>query len=150
MIKGMAIDFVRQVIVQTLEQEHMLHPNDFYGGDSQVNLFSFYEQLQKEEQVKRYVERYKDLIDQENRTGLIMNGTLIAPENPTITNINQCLIIPMSFTCSFRVTLGDRDLPLLTTLSKNLKVENKILPSSLMVNYLWLAPLLMIVKEHLL
>lgn len=114
MIKGMAIDFVRQVIVQTLEQEHMLHPNDFYGGDSQVNLFSFYEQLQKEEQVKRYVERYKDLIDQENRTGLIMNGTLIAPENPTITNINQCLIIPMSFTCSFRVALGDRDMALAT------------------------------------
>lgn len=102
------IDTIRQVIEQTLEREH-LKDNHFFGGKSQVNLFSFYEQLEKEEQVDRYREFYKDLVDEQNRTGLIMNGTIIAPENPTITNLNQCLIIPMTFTCSFRVRIEDRD-----------------------------------------
>lgn len=102
------IDFVRQVIEQTLFEEHVKNEK-LFGGSNQVNLFSFYEQLQKEEEVNRYVEIYRDLTEQQNRLGLIMNGTIIAPENPTITNINQCLIIPMSFTCSFRVKLKDRD-----------------------------------------
>ena len=102
------IDTIRQVIEQTLEKEH-LKDSHFFGGKNQVNLFSFYEQLEKEEQVNRYKEFYKDLIDEQNRTGLIMNGTIISPENPTITNLNQCLIIPMTFTCNFRVRIEDRD-----------------------------------------
>lgn len=108
MTKTFPIDFVRQVIEQTLLEEHIKN-NKYYGGKNQVNLFSFYEQLQKDEQINRYVNCYRDLVDQQNRTGLIMNGTIIAPENPTITNLYQCLIIPMSFTCSFRVKLGNRD-----------------------------------------
>ena len=109
MTKTFPIDFVRQVIEQTLLEEHNKQPSKYFGGRNQVNLFSFYEQLQKDDEVNRYVECYRDLVDQQNRTGLIMNGTIIAPENPTITNLYQCLIIPMSFTCSFRVKLGDRD-----------------------------------------
>ena len=108
-MKTFPLDFIRQVLEQTLEEEHNKYPQKYFGGKNQVNLFSFYEQLQKEEEVNRYVEIYRDLTDQQNRTGLIMNGTIIAPENPTITNINQGLIIPMSFTCSFRIKLGDRD-----------------------------------------
>ena len=108
MTKTFPIDFVRQVIEQTLLEEHIKN-NKYYGGKNQVNLFSFYEQLQKDDEVDRYVNCYRDLVDQQNRTGLIMNGTIIAPENPTITNLYQCLIIPMSFTCSFRVKLGNRD-----------------------------------------
>jgi hypothetical protein len=109
MLKNFPIDFVRQIIEQGLLEEHIKNPSKYFGGKNQVNLMSFYEQLQKEDEVNRYVEIYRDLTDQQNRTGLIMNGTLIAPENPTITNVNQCLIIPMNFTCSFRVKLGDRD-----------------------------------------
>ena len=108
MIKGFPIDFVRQVIEQTLLEEHLKN-YDYFGGKDQVNLFSFYEQLVKEDEVNRYTEMYRDLVNQQNRTGLIMNGTIIAPENPTITNIHNCLIIPMSFTCSFRVRIEDRD-----------------------------------------
>lgn len=108
-LKTFPIDFVRQVIEQTLEEEHIREPNKYFGGKQQVNLFSFYEQLQKEDEVDRYQEIYADLVEQQNRTGLIMNGTIIAPENPTITNLNNCLIIPMTFTCSFRVRLADRD-----------------------------------------
>lgn len=111
-LKSFPIDFIRQIIEQTLLEEKIKNPNLYYGGESQVKLFSFYEQLQKDDEVNRYVEIYRDLTNQQNRTGIIMNGTLIAPENPTITNLNQCLIIPMSFTCSFRVKLGDRDMAL--------------------------------------
>ena len=114
MEKAFAIDFIRQVLEQTLAEEHIANPNKYFGGVDQVNLFSFYEQLQKEDEIDRYVEIYRDLTEQQNRTGLIMNGTLIAPENPTITNINECDIIPMTFTCSFRVRLEDRDSAILT------------------------------------
>ena len=112
-MKGFPIDFIRQVIEQTLFDEHNKN-NNYFGGSDQVNLFSFYEQLQKQEEVDRFTEIYQDLIDQQNRTGLIMNGTIVSPENPTITNINKELIIPMTFTCSFRVKLGDRDSALAT------------------------------------
>jgi len=103
------IEFVRQLIEQTLLEEHIKNPTKYFGGKNDVSLMSFYEQLQKEDEVNRYVKVYNDLVDQQNRTGLIMNGTIIAPENPTITNLYKHTIIPMSFTCSFRVRLGDRD-----------------------------------------
>ena len=103
------LDFIRQIIEQTLLEQKLIAPTDYFGGKNEVNLFSFYEQLQKDSEVNRYVEIYQDLVEQQNRSGLIMNGTIIAPENPTITNLYLDTIIPMSFTCSFRVTLGDRD-----------------------------------------
>ena len=116
MIKTFPIDIIREVIEKTLEIEHIKdirypvnYREPYFGGKDQVNLFSFYEQLQKEDEVDRYVNMYRDLTDQQNRTGLIMNGTIIAPENPTITNLYQVDIIPMTFTCSFRVKIKDRD-----------------------------------------
>lgn len=114
MTKTFPIDFVRQFIEQSLHEEHNKYPTKYFGGANQVNLFSFYEQLEKDDEVNRYTEMYRDLSNQQNRTGLIMNGTIIAPENPTITNINQCLIVPMTFTCNFRVKLADRDMALET------------------------------------
>jgi hypothetical protein len=111
-MKAYPIDFVRQIIEQTMLEEHLKNPSKYFGGINQVSLFSFYEQLQQEDEVNRFVEIYRDLTEQQNRTGLIMNGTILAPENPTITNINSALIIPMSFTCAFRVKLADRDIAL--------------------------------------
>ena len=111
--KSFYIDFVRQVLEQTLLAEHIKNPN-LFGGENQVNILSFYEQLQKDEDIDRYVEIVRDLTEQQNRTGLIMNGTLVAPENPTITNLNQCLVVPMSFTCSFRLMPLNRDVALET------------------------------------
>ena len=113
-LKSFPLDFIRQIIEQTLLEEHHKNPTKYFGGANQVNLFSFYEQLQKDEEVNRYVEIYNDLVNQQNRTGLIMNGVLLSPENPTITNLNQCLIIPMTFTGTFRCKIGDRDLVLET------------------------------------
>lgn len=107
--KAFPIDFIRQILEQTLEEEHKKNPNVYYGGVNQVSLMSFYEQLEKQEEVDRYVEIYRDLTEQQNRTDLILNGTILSPENPTITNINQATIIPLSFTVAFRVKLANRD-----------------------------------------
>lgn len=104
---GFPLDFVRQVIEQTMFEEHLKNPK-YFGGDGQVFLLPFYEELVKEENVDRYVETLRDLINQQNRTGLIMVGTVLADENPSITNLAQDFIIPMSFTCSFRVPLKDK------------------------------------------
>lgn len=107
-LKTFPIDYIRQVIDQTLLQEHIKNVN-FLGGENQVSLFSFYEQLVSQDEVDRYVERYRDLADQQNRSGIIANGVIVAPENPTITNLNQVLIVPMTFMATFRCKIGDRD-----------------------------------------
>lgn len=114
MTKVMPIDFVRQVIEQTFEQEHEKAPSRYFGGKNQVNLFSFYEQLQEQHEVDRFKELYEDLVNEQNRSGIIMNGTIIAPENPQFMNIHKYLIVPMTFTCSFRVALKDRDTAIAT------------------------------------
>lgn len=111
MVKAFPIDFVRQIIIQGLLEEKFKN-KDLIGGDNEVNLFSFYEQLATQDEVDRFTERYRDLVNQQNKSGLIANGTIIAPENPSITNINQATIIPLTFTCSFRCTLENRDLVL--------------------------------------
>lgn len=113
MIKSFPIDFVRQAFEQTMLKEHNDNPY-FFGGKNQVNIFSFYEQLKSQEEVDRFVERYRDLSDQQNRSGLILNGVLVAPENPTITNLYSSTIIPMSWTCSMRCLLENRDYGILT------------------------------------
>ena len=107
-MKVLALDFVRQAIEQTLELEHLKNPN-YFGGKNQVNLMSFYEQLLEDYEVNRYKEVYNDLVKQQNRSDLIMNGTIVAPETPQIMNVNSSLIVPLAFNCSFRVALKDRD-----------------------------------------
>ena len=108
MPNGFAIDFLRQIFEQKLLEEHIKDVN-LFGGKDQVNIFSFYEQLKSQEQVDRFVETYRELDEQQNRTNLIMNGVILAPENPTITNLYSCEIIPMSWTCSMRVNIANRD-----------------------------------------
>ena len=108
MPKCFAIDFVRQILEQKLLEEHNKNAN-FFGGKDQVAITSFYEQLVSQEDVDRFVETYRDLSEQQNRMGLILNGTLIAPENPTITNLYSSTIIPMEWVCNLRCTIQDRD-----------------------------------------
>lgn len=103
-----SIDFVRQALEQTLCIEHNKN-NEYFGGKDQVNIFSFYEQVSSQAQVDRFVKMYRDLTEQQNRSGLILNGVLVSPENPTITNLYSCEIIPMSWTCSLRTTVKNRD-----------------------------------------
>lgn len=108
MLKTFPIDFVRQTLDQKLFEEHLKDIN-LYGGKDQVSILSFYEQLRSQDEVDRFVETFRDLSEQQNRTGLIMNGVLTSPDNPTITNLYSSLIVPMTWTCSFRVLLANRD-----------------------------------------
>lgn len=113
MLKCFPIDFIRQILEQRLAEEHIKNVN-YYGGKEQVAITSFYEQLKSQDEVNRFVDTYRDLTEQQNRTGLILNGVILAPENPSITNLYSSLIVPMSWTCSLRCTLGDRDNALVT------------------------------------
>ena len=113
MNKAFYIDFIRQIIEQSLLKEHIRTPR-FVGGANQIGLFSFYEQLVERDEVDRYVEKFNELAHQQNRMSLIANGILSSPENPTITNLNKQLIVPLSYICAFRIALRDRDLMLET------------------------------------
>lgn len=108
MIKGFPIDFVRATFEQTLLEQHLKNIN-FYGGRNQVRIFSLYEQLLKGEDVDRYKENFEDLATQQNRSGLILNGVVTAPTNPTITNLYSCTIIPLEYVCSLRCNIENRD-----------------------------------------
>lgn len=113
MLKTFPIEFIRQAIEQTLEIAHNNNTN-LFGGNEQVKITSFYEQLKNQDEVDRFVETYRDIADQQNRTCLIGNGVILSPENPTITNLYSSLIIPFSWTCSIRCTLANRDQMLIT------------------------------------
>ena len=122
MLKTFPIDFIRQIFEQKLFEEHQKNP-ELFGGKNQVNIFSFYEQLKTQDEVNRFVENYRALTNQQNRTKLVLNGVLVSPENPTITNLYSSTIIPMSWTCSMRCTLDNRDASIVTinNLIKELK-----------------------------
>ena len=113
MLKTFPIDFVRQALEQKLLEEH-IKDLAFFGGKDQVNILSFYEQLKSQDEVDRFVETYRDLADQQNRTGLILNGVVLSPENPTYTNLYSATIVPLTFTCSLRCTLENRDQSIIT------------------------------------
>lgn len=108
MIHGFPIDFVRQALEQTLLEQHIVDPN-LFGGKNQVNIFSLYEQLGKGDDIDRYVENLREITDQQNKTALILNGVLLAPTNPTITNLYTCTNIPMEWVCSLRCALTNRE-----------------------------------------
>lgn len=108
MLKIFPIDCIRQILEQTLHEQHILN-GYYFGGKDQVNIASFYEQLKGQQEVDRFVETYRDLSNQQNRTGLILNGVVLAPENPTITNLYSSLIVPLTWTCSLRCSLENRD-----------------------------------------
>lgn len=113
MIKSFPISFVQVALEQTLQKLHNDNPN-LVGGKNQIEIHSFYEQLKTQDEVDRFVETFRDLTEQQNRSGLIANGILMSPENPTITNLYTSMIIPMTWACSLRVKLSDRDLMLET------------------------------------
>lgn len=108
-MKAFPIDFVRQIIEQTMYENKIKNEN-LIGGENQLCLFSFYEHLTSESEVDRYVSNYRDLTNQQNKTDIVANGVIVSPENPTITNLNQTTIIPLTYTCSFRCTLKNRDI----------------------------------------
>lgn len=124
MLKTFPINFIQQILLQTLYEEHQKN-NHYFGGKDQINISSFYEQLRNDDEMDRFVDTYRDLNDQQNRVGLIGNGILLSPENPTITNLYDALIIPMSWTCSIRCTLANRDQMLETLYNMIYKLKGR-------------------------
>ena len=92
-----------------MSYEH-LKDSSYCGGIDQVGLFSFYEQLLEGEEVDRFIENYSDLISQQNRSSLILNGVITAPENPQIINIHTHDIRPLDFRVGFRLNVLNRDM----------------------------------------
>lgn len=108
MIKAVPIEFLRQVIEQTLFEEHLKNQN-LFGGENQIRFATFYEQLKNDNELERFNETYRGITDEQNRTGLIGAGMLLSPDNPTFTNLYSALIIPFTFTGSVRCSLENRD-----------------------------------------
>lgn len=119
-MRSFPLDFIRQTLEQTLTLEHQKNPN-YIGGSNQLALCSFYEQLVKQDELDRYVALYRDIIDQQNRSDLIANGTILSPNNPSYINLNQKTIIPLQFNCNFRVRLENRD-ELIDTFSNMIRI----------------------------
>ena len=107
-----AIDYVRQIIAQTMQQNCIDSGEHLIGNENDVSLVSFYEHLRTNEEVNRFVETIRDLTEQENRLHLILNGVIASPTNANIVNINQKTIIPFEFSVAYRCTLEDRDIAL--------------------------------------
>lgn len=108
MIKAFPIDFITQTLNKILLEERI--KDDYYfGGEDIIKLVSFYEQVRSNEEVDRFVEFYKDIIQQQNQTNLVGLGICTTTENPTITNVYNATIVPMTWNCSVRCLLENRD-----------------------------------------
>jgi len=108
------IDLLRAVFVDKL-------------NDSTIFLASFYEQLQDDQQISRYVETIKELLALQNREQDVSNykamGVISQSGNAEIINIKSSYISPLEYQARFDIQLNDRDYVLdkLKTLIDNLR-----------------------------
>ena len=105
MIKTFQIDFIRAIVDYKLS----LNDGEVYFGLPNIANFSFYEHLEKDEEVNRYVERFRQLTEQQNRTLYNGFGILNTNQSPSITNLYDAFISPFEFTYTLRCKLKDRD-----------------------------------------
>jgi hypothetical protein len=82
-------------------------------NDSTIFLASFYEQIQDEEQINRYVDTIKELLALQNREKSESNykamGIIAQSGNAEIINIKQNYISPLEYQARFDIELNDRD-----------------------------------------
>jgi hypothetical protein len=96
-------------------------------NDNTIFLASFYEQLQDDEQINRYVDTIKELLALQNREKSESNykamGIIAQSGNAEIINIKQNYISPLEYQARFDIELNDRDYVLgkLKTLIDNLR-----------------------------
>jgi hypothetical protein len=94
------IDLLRQLFVDKL-------------NDNTIFLASFYEQIQDEQQIERYVETIKELLALQNREKSESNykamGIIAQSGNAEIINIKQNYISPLEYQARFDIELTDRD-----------------------------------------
>lgn len=106
MLKAFPIDFVREVFDYQL-RKNLTNTNFFNNED--ISLFSFYEHLSTKEEVNRYVEKYNDLVSQQNKLNKIGYGILTITDTPSITNIATSFVSPFEWSCTIRCTMANRD-----------------------------------------
>ena len=82
-------------------------------NDNTIFLASFYEQIQDEQQIERYVETIKELLALQNREKSESNykamGIIAQSGNAEIINIKQNYISPLEYQARFDIELSDRD-----------------------------------------
>ena len=82
-------------------------------NDNTIFLASFYEQLQDDQQIERYVETIKELLALQNREKSESNykamGIVAQSGNAEIINIKQNYISPLEYQARFDIELNDRD-----------------------------------------
>jgi hypothetical protein len=82
-------------------------------NDNTIFLASFYEQLQDDEQINRYVDSIKELLALQNREKSESNykamGIIAQSGNAEIINIKQNYISPLEYQARFDIELNDRD-----------------------------------------
>ena len=82
-------------------------------NDSTIFLASFYEQIQDDEQINRYVDTIKELLALQNREKSESNykamGIIAQSGNAEIINIKQNYISPLEYQARFDIELNDRD-----------------------------------------
>ena len=52
---------------------------------------------------------FRGFNNQQNKAQLIGNGIITLPDNPTYTNLYSAMIIPMTWACSIRLQIKNRD-----------------------------------------
>jgi hypothetical protein len=94
------IDLLRQLFVDKI-------------NDNTIFLASFYEQLQDDQQIERYVETIKELLALQNRekseSTYKAMGVIAQSGNAEIINIKQNYISPLEYQARFDIELSDRD-----------------------------------------
>ena len=113
-LKTFPIDYVRSALEFAFFKNR---DNADYFNDEDIKLFTFYEHLASDEEVNRYVEKYQDLVEQQNKQQLLGSGILSATTSTSLINNKQVFISPFEWTCTIRCTLGNRD-KMLSTLYK--------------------------------
>ena len=82
-------------------------------SDSTIFVASFYEQLQDDQQIQRYVETIKELLALQNRekseSTYKAMGVIAQSGNAEIINIKQNYISPLEYQARFDIELSDRD-----------------------------------------
>jgi hypothetical protein len=82
-------------------------------NDNTIFLASFYEQIQDDEQINRYVDTIKELLALQNREKSESNykamGIIAQSGNAEIINIKQNYISPLEYQARFDIELSDRD-----------------------------------------
>jgi hypothetical protein len=82
-------------------------------NDNSIFLASFYEQIQDDEQINRYVDSIKELLALQNREKSESNykamGIIAQSGNAEIINIKQNYISPLEYQARFDIELSDRD-----------------------------------------